>query len=340
MSALFLGKKCYNIINILYLVQDQDKEAKMRIFDLHADIGCDILRKEEQGHNDALQMDHLPKLKEGEIMGVCIASFFDGSEDWEQMQRMVEASRRQISALQPEITWVKAKEDLKDDNRIKLLMSVEGMCGIVDDVEAKIQWLYDQGVRVASLCWNEQNALANGVKGDVCQGLSALGKLAIKKMEELGMVIDVSHANEKTFWDIVEITDGPIIATHSNARRLCCHDRNLTDQQLKAIKAKGGIVGLNAARHFIAERDDQQDVAHLGAHGRYIADLIGCEHVAMGFDFMDFIPDHDNAMGKGLANAACAQNLITALKEQGFDEKQCQMIAYDNAINLLRRVLR
>ena len=161
-----------------------------------------------------------------------------------------------------------------------------------------------------------------------------------KKMEELGMVIDVSHANEKTFWDIVEIAKGPIIATHSNARRLCCHDRNLTDQQLKAIKAKGGIVGLNAARYFISDHDDQQDVAHLGAHGRYIADLIGCEHVAIGFDFMDFIPDHDNAMGKGLASAACAQNLIEALKAQGLDEKQCQMIAYENAIALLRRVLR
>lgn len=312
----------------------------MRIFDLHADIGWDILHKIEQGCNDALQNEHLPKLEAGEIQGVCIASFFDGSEDWQQMQKMVETSRRQISELLPDITWIKSQADLNDDNKIKLLMSVEGMCGIVDDVEAKIQWLYDQGVRVASLCWNEKNALANGVKGDVCQGLSASGKLVIKKMEELGMVIDVSHANEKTFWDIVEIAKGPIIATHSNARRLCGHDRNLTDQQLKAIKAKGGIVGLNAARHFISDHDDQQDVAHLGAHGRYIADLIGCEHVAIGFDFMDFIPDHDNAMGKGLASAACAQNLIEALKAQGLDEKQCQMIAYDNAIALLRRVLR
>ena len=158
----------------------------MRIFDLHADIGWDILHKEEQGCNDALQNEHLPKLEAGEIQGVCIASFFDGSEDWQQMQKMVETSRRQISELFPDITWIKSQADLNDDNKIKLLMSVEGMCGIVDDVEAKIQWLYDQGVRVASLCWNEKNALANGVKGDVCQGLSASGKLVIKKMEELG----------------------------------------------------------------------------------------------------------------------------------------------------------
>lgn len=312
----------------------------MRIFDLHADIGWDIQRKNKQGNDAALAKEHLPKLKAGEVMGVCIASFFDGSEDWKQMQAMVETSRRQIMALLPAVTWVKSKADLEEDGKLKLVMSVEGMCGIVDDVEAKIQWLYDQGVRVASLCWNEQNALANGVKGDVCQGLSASGKLVIKKMEELGMVIDVSHANEKTFWDIVAITEGPIIATHSNARKLCAHDRNLTDQQLKAIKAKGGIVGLNAARHFISEKADEQDAAHLGAHGRYIAGLIGVEHVALGFDFMDFIPDHDNAMGKSLANAACAQNLIAALKAQGLDEKQCQMIAYDNAIDLLRRILR
>lgn len=313
----------------------------MRIFDLHADIGWDILDKVTKGAKNVLRNDHLPKLAKGEIDTVCVASFFDGKENWEQMQAMVEATNKEISNVQDQITWVKMAKDLDDDSKPKLIMSVEEMCGINDDVENKIQWLYDQGVRVASLCWNEENALASGVKGNVCHGLSSKGQAVISKMDELGMVIDVSHTNENTFWDIVKYAKGPIIATHSNARRLCGHDRNLTDQQLKAIKAKGGIVGLNAARHFISDHDDQQDVAHLGAHGRYIADLIGVEHLAIGFDFMDFLEEGDHSsMARDLKDASKAQTLIQALQNVGFSEKECQMIAYDNAKSLLQRVLR
>ncbi|MCI5772956.1 MAG: membrane dipeptidase [Erysipelotrichaceae bacterium] len=313
----------------------------MRIFDLHADIGWDILDKVTKGHKDILKNEHLPKLAKGEIETVCVASFFDGQENWEQMQAMVEATRNEIASLQDEIVWVKKAEDLDVANKPKLIMSVEGMCGIVDDVEDKIQWLYDQGVRVASLCWNEENALASGVKGDVTNGLSSKGAAVIRKMDELGMVIDVSHTNENTFWDIVKIAQGPIIATHSNARNLCGHDRNLTKQQLKAISAKGGIIGLNAAKHFVAKNVDEQDAYHLALHGKYIADLIGVEHLAIGFDFMDFLEEGDHSsMAHDLKDASMAQTLIQALQKVGFSEKECQMIAHDNAKSLLQRVLR
>ena len=312
----------------------------MRIFDLHADIGWDILRKHEQGRTHVLREEHLPKLLKGEVLGVGIASYFEGSEDWDRMQKMVLAVRQEIEENLDAVTWVKSKADLEETGKPLVVMTVEGMCGIRDQAEEKIQWLYDQGVRIASLCWNDENALATGVKGTVTRGLTGEGRKAVQKMDELGMILDVSHTNEKTFWDMVEVVRGPMIATHSNTRALCEVHRNLTDQQIMAIAAKGGVIGLNAARNFIDSNPEHQDALHLAAHGRHIADLVGVEHLAVGFDFMDFFEDHATSMGRDLTSALQAQNLIQGLRVQGFSEAECQAIGYDNALRVLRQTLK
>ena len=311
----------------------------MRIFDLHADIGWDILRKHEQGRTHVLREEHLPKLIKGEVLGVGIASYFEGSEDWDRMQKMVLAARQEIEENLDAVTWIKSRADLEESGKQQVVMTVEGMCGIRDQAEEKIQWLYDQGVRIASLCWNDENALATGVKGTVTCGLTEEGRKAVRKMDELGMILDVSHTNEKTFWDMVEVVRGPF-ATHSNTRALCEVHRNLTDQQIMAIAAKGGVIGLNAARNFIDSNPEHQDALHLAAHGRHIADLVGVEHLAVGFDFMDFFEDHATSMGTDLTSALQAQNLIQGLRAQGFSEDECQAVGYDNALRVLRQTLK
>ena len=296
----------------------------MRIFDLHADIGWDILRKHEQGRTHVLREEHLPKLIKGEVLGVGIASYFEGSEDWDRMQKMVLAARQEIEENLDAVTWIKSRADLEESGKQQVVMTVEGMCGIRDQAEEKIQWLYDQGVRIASLCWNDENALATGVKGTVTCGLTEEGRKAVRKMDELGMILDVSHTNEKTFWDMVEVVRGPLIATHSNTRALCEVHRNLTDQQIMAIAAKGGVIGLNAARNFIDSNPEHQDALHL----------------AVGFDFMDFFEDHATSMGTDLTSALQAQNLIQGLRAQGFSEDECQAVGYDNALRVLRQTLK
>ena len=274
------------------------------------------------------------------MLGVGIASYFEGSEDWDRMQKMVLAARQEIEENLDAVTWIKSRADLEESGKQQVVMTVEGMCGIRDQAEEKIQWLYDQGVRIASLCWNDENALATGVKGTVTCGLTEEGRKAVRKMDELGMILDVSHTNEKTFWDMVEVVRGPLIATHSNTRALCEVHRNLTDQQIMAIAAKGGVIGLNAARNFIDSNPEHQDALHLAAHGRHIADLVGVEHLAVGFDFMDFFEDHATSMGTDLTSALQAQNLIQGLRAQGFSEDECQAVGYDNALRVLRQTLK
>ena len=156
-----------------------------------------------------------------------------------------------IDELNNQDVWhrVLTREDFKVDKPLAL-MSVEGMCGIKENEEEAVEWMYEHGIRLASLCWNDENALATGVKGNPERGLTERGKnlmiiiVQIKNKKEYNIkmknitIFKLSHTNEKTFWDIMETSKGLVIATHSNARTLCDHPRNLKDEQIKAIEEK------------------------------------------------------------------------------------------------------
>lgn len=308
----------------------------MKTFDMHADIGTDIYRRTLKGESDVLKTVHLPNLNEGDIKGVFTACWFEGHEDLKTMQDMV-LNCNDLLSREDSIRLVKNRDDLFVDDKILALISVEGMCGIKDNVEENIGWLYQNNVRVASLVWNEANALASGWRQDPMQGLSDLGFKAVKKMNELNMIIDVSHINEKGFWDVVSASNRPVIATHSNARKLCNHERNLTDQQIKAIVSLGGLIGLNACGDFVDEDKSEQSALKLAMHGRYIADLVGVKYLACGFDYMNFLADMysgDN-MVRDLKDASYTPNLVKGLLEVGFNVKEVEDIMFNNVYNFL-----
>ena len=212
---------------------------------------------------------------------------------------------------------------------------------------SKIDELYDLGARHAMLTWNEENALATGVKGDPNRGVTELGKQAIKKLQEKKMILDVSHINEKSFWDVIDLATGPILASHSNAKALASAARNLTDDQLRAIRDTNGLVGLNAFGDFISDNKAEQDVDHLVNHATYIADKIGVEHLGFGFDFFDFLDsdsmksysDQDDSRLKGMKDCSEVPVLIEKLRKAGFTEKDLEMISGGNWTNLIQRVL-
>ncbi len=308
----------------------------MKILDLHADIGYDIALKRSNQESDVFMRHHYSKLQTGEITTTAVACYFEGQESWETMQDAVLECNEDIKNT--DINIILNKNDFDTSAQQSVILTIEGMCGIDQDVEDRIQWLYDHGVRIGSLCWNEQNALATGKNGDVTRGLTDLGKRVIKKMNELKMIIDVSHANEKTFWDIIECSERPIIATHSNYRDLCNVERNLTFQQLKAIAQKGGLVGLNAAKNFVDPNPELQDVAHLAKHGIEMTKVVGIDHIAIGFDFMDFFESDRSFMAKGLESADVAQNLLIELQNE-LSIEDVSKIASENAIRFLKKEL-
>lgn len=308
----------------------------MKLFDLHCDIGSDCEYRLKQGIDEPFKTVHLPKLEQGGIAYVCCACFFYGKETWDDMAKMIMDMEHELEANN--VAFIKENSDFYKDNQVHGIISVEGMCGVKDSPREKIRFMHEHHVKVASLAWNEENTLATGVKGNVCRGLSEAGLEAIDEMNKCGIALDVSHLNEASFWDVIKYHKGKICATHSNARTLCSHDRNLTDQQIKAIAARDGIIGMNACRFFIHDNEEEQTVANLAKHARYIADLVGVKHVACGFDFMDFFGEKGREeMGKDIECAEKAQNFVHELRKQKFTEEEIEMICFKNAINFFTR---
>lgn len=300
----------------------------MKLFDLHADIGYDLLQHPTK---ERFNM-HIDEMKKGEIALFCMASFFDGHQTYKEMQSMILNARKM--ACENKLKIVKNSKDFVHNETICCIMSVEGMCGIQTDVIRKINWLYNHDVRLASLTWNDGNALANGVLGNAYEGLTQLGVKVIKHMNKLNMVIDVSHANEATFWDIMRISNRPVIASHSNTRILCGHDRNLSNQMILALIKKQGLIGLNAYHLFIG---DQEDAKSLAKHAKIIKDLGGIDHIALGFDYMNYFEGLKKC--NDLFRASESQNLINAFYDIGFTTEEIEKIAYLNAEKFFKQNL-
>ena len=216
-------------------------------------------------------------------------------------------------------------------------LAVEGMSAVGADSWG-VDWYYGQGVRLGMLTWNESNALAAGAGGDPQAGLTEAGRRAVRRMGELGMAVDVSHLNDGGFWDVVDLAAGPVIATHSNCRALCGVPRNLTDDQLRAIRDTGGVVGLNAFHGFVHDEPRQQTARTLALHAAHMAEVMGVEHVGCGFDFCAFMgPGNEGA--EGLESAAHIQNLFYWLEQLGMSRQEREMIARDNFLRVLRQIL-
>jgi membrane dipeptidase len=217
------------------------------------------------------------------------------------------------------------------------VLHLEGAEAIDPGLEALDQW-YAAGLRSLGPVWSRANAFAHGVpfvfpsSPDIGPGLSPAGTALVAACAELGILVDLSHLNEAGFWDVARIEAGPLVASHSGAHALCAASRNLTDAQLDAIGASGGLVGIVFATPFLRSdfADDPATPLTLVAdHARYVADRIGAEHVALGSDF-------DGAtIPADLGGAAGLQKLVPALEAVGFNREETAAICWHN----WRRVL-
>ncbi|MDD6467161.1 MAG: membrane dipeptidase [Erysipelotrichaceae bacterium] len=299
-------------------------------FDFHADIGYDLFEEHLQGNDQRFSQFHLPRLKQAKVHAVNIACYFEQPTSWEKMQACVSFVYDTLKN-HSDVHLVLDKEDL-DAKGLLVILSVEGMCGIDQDVENRITWLYDHGIRIASLCWNEENALATGIKGNPNHGLTTLGLQAIKQMKLLGMLLDVSHLNDASFFDVMK-QDISVLATHSNARALCNHPRNLTDEQLCLLKKKRAFVGANATGAFVAKRKEEQNIKHYVEQMKYLQKQLDEQSVGMGFDFMDYMSD----INWNLQDLQSVEELLYLSNEM--TKKDILQLGYQNGIQYLKRVL-
>lgn len=210
----------------------------------------------------------------------------------------------------------------------------------IDEKFKSLDVLYESGLRSLGPVWSRPNIFGHGVPfrfpstGDTGDGLTEAGKNLIRYCNERRLLIDLSHLNEKGFWDVAKISKAPLVATHSNVHAICASSRNLNDGQIKAIRDSGGMVGLNFATGFLREdgrwsKDTPLDI--MLRHLDHLIKVAGEDCVALGSDF-------DGArIPKDIGDAAGLPNLVNAMREKQYGEKLIAKIAHANWLSVLER---
>ena len=328
----------------------------MKVIDLH----CDTLNEFRYGmlrgeyidpmHN-SLQLD-IDRLYKGDYMLQCFALFTHLHE-----QPLVYALEevdlfKQMLAKYPQyISQVFTMKDIEDNRkagRISALLTIEeGGCCLGN--LSVLRHMYDIGVRIMTLTWNFENELGfpNTPAGDgnhdfpagadTVHGLKEKGFEFVHEMERLGIIIDVSHLSDAGFWDVYNSTSRPFIASHSNARAMCGHVRNLTDDMIRAIADRGGISGLNYCCSFLDPAypcpDPKSRVSYMADHAEYIRKVGGIDMIALGSDFDGIEGDLE------MYDCSCLPMLERELRSRSFTESEIEKIFHGNALRVLGEFL-
>jgi len=286
----------------------------------------DVPPDDEDSAADRVMPSHSPEIGCARQVAISMMARLFRLEAESQGQLRVVRTVEQISAC-------------LEEGVLAAVMHFEGAEAIDPELDALLVF-YQAGLRSVGIVWSWPNAFGHGVpfrfpgSPDTGPGLTGAGKALVRGCNELGILVDVSHLNEKGFWDVAHITAAPLVATHSGVHALCPSTRNLTDAQLDAIGETGGLVGVNFHVGFL-RADGQEDVEtpiqEIVRHIDYIARRIGIEHVAFGSDF-------DGAkMPRDLGDVAGLPKLIAALQAHGYGEDELSKITHENWLRILRQ---
>lgn len=327
----------------------------MKIVDMHCDTISRLLELEEgeqqelrenTGHLDLRRMKQAGYLLQNFALFV---ELVQGRDPWEQVLKLFERYRQEMEKNQDLIAPVLYFEDIAANEaagKLSALLTVEEGAVCRGELE-KLQKLYDMGVRMLTLTWNFPNELGypNRVgeltevgreaylhTPNVTEGLTERGREFVTRMEELGMIPDVSHLSDRGFYDVLEVTQKPFVASHSDARAVCSNVRNMTDDMIRKLAERGGVMGLNYCADFLEEmpagRKNPGTIAAVVRHARHIADVGGIEVLGLGSDF-DGIDTHEELPG-----AESMGRLWDAMKAAGFTERELDLVFGGNVLRV------
>lgn len=234
-----------------------------------------------------------------------------------------------------DIRVIKDKSDLYDieqNGGIGAIFSIEGGEALEGDLSA-IDMYRKMGVRLITLTWNYANELADGIAEPRGGGLTDFGKKAVKRMEELGILVDVSHLSVNGFWDVAEIAEKPFTASHSCVKALCNNPRNLDDEQIKFMIDRDCVIGMNFYPKFI-NGADSCDISDLMSHMKYIISMGGAKNIGFGSDF-----DGVDCLPRGICGVEGMSKLISHMHAEGLSGDIINDIAFNNFLNLFKKIL-
>ena len=313
------------------------------VFDLHCDTALALLGEDvNQAGSLASNKGHIDLNRAEKLAGYCqcFACFTTPfMEQWHHItptlvfEREIATIQREIDKNKNRISIAYSPEDVianLEKGKMSAILTIEGPAGFGFDPEL-LESMFLAGFRISTLGWNESNPLTGS--NQTGGGLTDLGKAYVRQAQSLGILVDVSHISDEGFWDIMKITQAPVIASNSNSRALCNHSRNLTDDMFCAIRDSGGVVGINQFADFLGQKPTLDTVCdhifhflELDPEGRHVAlggDLDGCEVLAEGFEG---VQSYD----------ALADRLIA----RGLDAATVQNIYWNNALGVMATALR
>lgn len=330
----------------------------MKVVDMHCDTISRLLKLRDEGKEEALRENagHLDllRMKQGEYLLQNFALFVKLGRDgdpWERVCRLYGLYREEMEKNSDLIAPVLRFSDIernRAEGKLSAMLTVEegAVCG--GDMK-RLKKLYDMGVRMLTLTWNFPNELGSpNLDGELGKsayfhtanerdGLTEKGREFVAEMERLGMIPDVSHLSDAGFYDVLETTKKPFVASHSDARAVCPALRNLTDDMIRKLAERGGVMGLNYCADFLEEvplgQRNPGTVAAVVRHAKHIADVGGMEVLGLGSDF-DGIDTHEELPG-----AQSMGKLWNALQKAGFTEGQLDKIFYGNVLRVYHDTL-
>ena len=325
------------------------------VADAHYDLLNFVASKRiEKKRTGVIAADYLDSFRAGGVDLLICSLFLD---DCHVPEMALRRALDQISCLHEEmdesgeLALCRSTSEIKAAKaagKLAILLSFEGVEPLGSDLRL-LRVFYELGVRGVGLTWSRRNCAADGCSDDPRKsgkkgGLSEFGVALVKKCEQLGMYIDVSHLNDEGFWDVCKVATKPFMASHSNCRSITDVARNLTDMQIRALAERGGIMGLNSCGDFLYLSDDDEEMKagpyEMASHGSRVKKLVGAKHLCFGFDFCDEM--RANA-GEPPLDAVefydHAYELTAALIDKGFSEEELAGVLGGNIMSFLEKTI-
>ena len=314
------------------------------IFDLHCDTAYAILSREDRMVDKRLKSNklHIDLERAAKLPGYCqcFACFTTPLEQLPPKMTVIDLFERELNGILNEIgknpdliRQAFSAEDIRANQEkgiMSAVLTIEGPAGFGFD-PALLEMMHMVGFRISTLGWNEDNPLTGSHKTG--NGLTDLGSEYVKECQRLGILVDVSHLSDVGFWDVIDMTQAPVIATHSNSRTVWDCSRNLTDNMFREICKTGGVAGINLYADFLGSEatldtacDHIFHFLEMDPEGEHIAlggDLDGCDALPVGFTGVESYP-----------------NLTQRLLQRGIGEKIMQNICWNNALGVMERAVR
>ena len=317
-----------------------DPKKEFSVIDGHIDTALEILRQPRK-FSERSKIGHcdLARMKEANVQAALFA--IESGYTMESLVKSIDIWFKFISNPDNGLYQIKTLDDfnkVRNSEKVGALLHFEGVSGM--DNEFKLLRLgYHLGLRSMGLTWSNVNKFATGVRMTTRSqrktGLTDIGKDLVREAQTLGITIDVSHLNDHSFWDLYEITHKPFIATHSNARSVCNHPRNLTDEQIKAIHEKHGTIGINFGMKFLDPEHPGEEYTNIGLdvvkkHIDHIVNLADINTVAIGSDY------DGTSIPNCLRDCTKLPFLWEYLLENGYSKHDLNQISHQNLLRVFK----